>query len=438
MSGYRPFLHSIVASLIIITSTGRNIEAQDPLQGSQGDTVYQKILELEQTLKEITETISDQKQQDEFEALMKEADRLSQQEEEHKVDISKKFFSGVRQQQGLNPNISFGMDFFGGFSTSNASSITEPSDLSYGNNGFYLREAQLALVAPLDPFTRGKAFIAASSAGFVVDEVYMEWLNLPLNMNLKAGVFKSEFGFLNRYHDHALPQFDRPRVLVNMFGLGGLGGTGLATNFLLPPVIAHASSLDFSVVYGSNPQSFSSDTTAGFVFTSQFLNYYDLNASSYIEIRLSGAAGKNDLPVGDFNSYVGSAGFAYKWAPVGRAKYRSLEWKTEFLFSKREYTGGNFQSKGFYTSIHNKVGARFWLGGRIGYSEIPYDPSQSEWDYTISIDFWQSEFVLTRFQYQYNDRSITNRIEMPGPYPSDHSFIIQVAWAMGPHKHEAY
>ncbi len=111
MSGYRPFLHSIVASLIIITSTGRNIEAQDPLQGSQGDTVYQKILELEQTLKEITETISDQKQQDEFEALMKEADRLSQQEEEHKVDISKKFFSGIRQQQGLNPNISFGMDF---------------------------------------------------------------------------------------------------------------------------------------------------------------------------------------------------------------------------------------------------------------------------------------------------------------------------------------
>ena len=438
MSGYGPFLHSIIAGLMIITITVSDVVAQDTIQLSHQDTLYQKVLELEKSLNEINKTISEQNQKDEFETLMKEADRLSSQQEEVKVDVSKKYFSGVRQQQGLNPNISFGMDFFGGVSTSDASSISEPSDLGYGNNGFFLREAQLSLVAPLDPFTRGKAFIAASSEGFVVDEVYMEWLNLPLNMNLKAGVFKSEFGFLNRFHDHALPQFDRPRVLVNMFGTGGLGGAGLASNFLLPPVIAHASSLDISVVYGSNPQSFSSESEAGFVFTSQFLNYYDLSASSYLEIRLSGAAGKNDLPVGEFNSYVGSAGIAYKWAPVGREKYRSLEWKTEFLYGLREYAGGSYKSKGFYSNIHNKLGARFWLGGRIGYSELPYDPSQSEWDYTISIDFWQSEFVLTRFQYQYNNRDIVNRIEIPGPYPSDHSFIIQVAWAMGPHKHEAY
>ncbi|MEN8227779.1 MAG: hypothetical protein ABFS38_06450 [Bacteroidota bacterium] len=429
MSGYGPLLHSIIVCLIVITISGRDVEAQDTLQVVHRDTVYQKILELEQTLKEINKTISEQNKKDEFEALMKEADRLSTQQEEHKVDLSKKYFSGIRQQQGLNPNISFGMDFFGGVSTSNASSISEPSDLSYGNNGFFLREAQLSLIAPLDPFTRGKAFIAATPEGIIVDEVYMEWLNLPLSMNLKAGFFKSEFGFLNRYHDHALPQFDRPRVLVNMFGTGGIGGAGLATNFLLPQVIAHASSLDVSLVYGSNPQSFSPDTAAGFVFTSQFLNYYDLSASSYLEVRLSGAAGKNDLPVGEYNSYVGSAGIAYKWAPVGKEKYRTLEWKTEFLYGVREYPGGTYQSKGFYSSVHNKLGARFWLGGRIGYSEIPYDPSQSEWDYTVSLDFWQSEFVLTRFQYQYNNRNFN---------PSDHSFIIQVAWAMGPHKHEAY
>jgi hypothetical protein len=438
MSGNRPFLHSIVAGLIIIMTTGGNVEAQDTVRADPGDTTYQKILELEQTLNEITKTIAEQNQQDEFEALLKEADRLSTQQEELGVDLSKKYFSGVRQQQGLNPNISFGMDFFGGVSTSDADFISEPGDLGYGNNGFYLREAELSLIAPLDPYTRGKAFISAGQSGFSVDEVYLEWLNLPLSMNLKAGLFKPEFGFLNRYHDHALPQFDRPRVLVNMFGTMGLGGAGLACNFLLPPVIAHATYLDFSLIYGSNPQSFRSDSTAGFMFTGQFLNYYDLSAGSYIEIRLSGAAGKNDIPDGDFNSYVGGAGIAYKWAPVGREKYRTLEWKTEFLYGYREYTGGNHKSKGFYSSLHNKLSPRFWLGGRVGYSEIPYDPSQTEWDFTLSVDFWQSEFVLTRFQYQYNDRNMVNRIEMPGPYPSDHSFTIQVVWAMGPHKHEAY
>jgi hypothetical protein len=438
MSGNRPFRHLIIAGVIIIMVFGASAEAQDSVRVSSEDTIYHKILELEHTVQELNETINRLNQKDELESLMEEADRLSAQEETHQVDLSKKYFSGVRQQQGLNPNISFGMDFYGGISSSDASSISETSDINYGNNGFYLREAQLSLVAPLDPFTRGKAFLSATPEGFYVDEVYMEWLNLPLGMNLKAGYFKSEFGFLNRYHDHALPQFDRPRVLINMFGTAGLGGTGIATNFLLPPVIAHASSLDFSLLYGSNPQSFRSDSTAGFMFSGLFLNYYDLSPTSYIEIRISGAAGKNDIPDMDGHTYVGSAGIAFKWAPPGREKYRSLEWKTEFLYGHREYDGGVFRSKGFYSSIHNKVTSRCWVGGRIGYSEIPYDPTQSEWDFTLSFDFWQSEFVLTRFQYQYNSRAIADRIEIPGPYPSDHTLIVQVCWAMGPHKHDAY
>ena len=438
MSGYGLFWHSICAGLLIITFAGGFVEAQDTIRTIPEDTLYQRILELEHSLNEINKTLAEQNQKNEFEALMEEADRLSNQQEEHKVDLSKKYFSGVRQQQGLNPNISFGMDFFGAISSSNASSITEPSDISYGSDGFYLREAQLGLEAPLDPFTRGKAFLSATPEGFFVDEVYLEWLNLPLSMNLKAGLFKSEFGFLNRYHDHALPQFDRPRVLVNYFGTGGLGGSGIATNFMLPPVIAHASSLDFSAIYGNNPQSFRSDSTEGFMFTGQLLNYYDLSASSYIEIRISGAAGINDLPDGDYNSYVGSVGIAYKWAPVGREKYRTLEWKTEYLYGYREYGEGAHRSQGFYSSIQNKLSPRLWLGGRIGYSELPYDPSQMEWDYAILFDFWQSEFVLTRIQYQYNQRNIVDRTEVSGPYPSDHSFTIQVCWAMGPHKHAAY
>ena len=115
-----------------------------------------------------------------------------------------------------------------------------------------------------------------------------------------------------------------------------------------------------------------------------------------------------------------------------------LEWKTEFLYGYREFPGEAHHSKGFYSSIQNKLGARFWLGGRIGYSELPYDPSQHEWDYTLSLDFWQSDFVCTRIQYQYNDRNITHRKDLEGPFPSEHSFTIQVNWAMGPHKHEAY
>ena len=157
------------------------------------DSTNQRILELEETVRAINEMIRARKQQDEMQKLLDDADRLSSEQEEQKIDVSKKFFSGVRQQQGLNPNISFAVDFFGGISSSNTSSICEPSDISYGNNGFFLREAQMSFIAPLDPFTRGKGFISATPQGISVDEAYLEWINLPLNANLKVGVFNAEF-----------------------------------------------------------------------------------------------------------------------------------------------------------------------------------------------------------------------------------------------------
>jgi hypothetical protein len=428
----------ILTGLVFTAASFPGITAQDTVSDLKNDSIQLRLLELERTVTELSNTLAEQKKKDGMDLLLREADRLSAEQEKTQIDVSKKYFSGARQQQGLNPNISFEMDFFGSISSSGTGPESKPSDFSYGNNGFYLREAQLSLQAPLDPFTRGKAFISATPTGISVDEVYMEWLNLPLAMNLKAGFFKSEFGLLNRYHDHALPQFDRPRALVNLFGNEGLEGAGIEANFLLPAVIAHVTSLDVSLLYGSNSQSFASDSAKNLMLTGQFLNYYDLSASSYIEVRLSGAGGQTDYPGAHLNSFVGSAGVSYKWAPVGREKYRTVEWKTEVLYSYRELPQGHHQSKGFYSSLHCKAGARFWLGGRVGYSELPYDPSQSEWNYAVAVDFWQSEFVLTRLQYQFNDTNIYERKEMAGPFPGGHSLILQVCWAMGPHKHEAY
>jgi len=129
MLRYGLSLRIIISSLIINITTFLVVQAQDTLQIQDSpqrespDSIYQKILELEKSVNELNTILVEQKQEDELEALLKEADRLSMQEKEQKIDLSKKYFSGVRQQQGLNPNISFGMDFFGGVSTSNASSI---------------------------------------------------------------------------------------------------------------------------------------------------------------------------------------------------------------------------------------------------------------------------------------------------------------------------
>ncbi|KPK88213.1 MAG: hypothetical protein AMS27_00205 [Bacteroides sp. SM23_62_1] len=408
-----------------------------PMDGQ--DSLFMRMKILESEVQKLQQELKNLQEEDEIKKLLEEAEKLSIQPEEEKLDISKRYYSGARQQQGLNPNISFGVDFFAGLSTYDKTDYNTPGEIIYGNNGFFLREAQLSFIAPLDPFTRGKGFFATSGTGVDVDEVYLEWLNLPLNMNLKAGFFRPEFGFLNRYHDHALPQFDRPKGLINLFGKEGLAGAGLASIIMLPKFLfSDATSIELSALMGDNNQSFTNKKVGEFIFTGQLLNYYDLSPSSYIELRLSSAGGKNDQPGGNYSSYVTGAGITFKWAPVGREKYRTIDWKNEFLYSFHGYVDGYYRSMGFYSSIQNKLGARFWLNGRIGYSEIPYDPSQFEWDFTVCLDFWESEFVFTRFQYQYNYRETGIRKDLTGPFPNDHLFIIQVVWAMGPHKHEAY
>jgi hypothetical protein len=424
-----PMSQSLRDSLAYLKIELIQIKAQNKIISTRLDSLISELNQKEKLAEQETD----------LKRLQDEANKLSALEEEKEIDLSKKFQSGVRRQQGLNPNISLGGDFFCAISSSNDEFITEPGEKSYGNNGFFMREIELGLEAPLDPFSRGKTFISITKNAICLDEAYMELLNLPLKMNLKIGIFNSEFGPLNRYHDHALPQFDRPRALVNFFSNKQLGGTGLSSSFMLPEIgLADASTFDLTVVRGHQTEdnfSFDSNTL---LYIGQFKNFYDISKDSYFEIRLSGVTGQNPSEGSNF-SYVGSLGLIYKWVPIGREKYRTFDWKTELLYSSRRENTGTIRSKGFYTTMQNKLNARFWIGARVGYSELPFDEKQHEWDYSINLDFWQSEFVFIRIQYQYNRRHIYSmEPDTPVLLPDDHSVIIQVNWAMGPHKHEAY
>lgn len=416
-------------SLALLKMEISRLKEQNKVFGSRLDSLISA-----QSISAITEDIDD-----DIKKLLEEASLLSEKEEVEEEHVNKRFLSGVRQQQGLNPNISLGGDFFGGLSSSGNEYISDEGDVLYGNNGFFLREVELGLESALDPFTRGKTFISITKDAISIEEAYMEWLNLPLNMNLKVGIFYSEFGPLNRYHDHALPQFDRPRALVNLFSNKGLGGAGAATSFMLPRLLfADASTLDLTVLRGTETGDRFSFADKSFLYIGQFKNFYDIDQNSYFEFRLSGVTGKNPSEGGNY-SYIGSLGLSYKWVPMGREKYRTFDWKTELLYSHRNENDGDIGAMGFYSSVQNKLNARFWIGGRIGYSELPFYPDQNEWDYTLNLDFWQSEFVFTRLQYQYNNRKNVFSPNFPSnPLPNDHSVILQICWAMGPHKHEAY
>ncbi len=394
-----------------------------------------KLKELEELIAEIRARLGQQEQEDELQALLASAEQLGAQEKEVEEGVGKRFTTGLRQLAVFNPGISLTGDFYGGVSTSKHDIITTGVDeVSDANNNFYMREIELSVQAPLDPFTRGKTFFVFAEDEIELEEGYMDWLNLPLRSNLKVGFFRPEFGLLNRYHSHAFPQFDRPRVMANFFGSEGLRGFGLEADFLLPSIFAQAQNIAFSVIKSGSGLTFTDTGKYNLVYTGYLKNYYDITDETYIEWIVSGAAGKNDADE-DLNSYVGGLGITIKWVPASRALYRTVDWKSEFFIGKRETFGDDINSFGFYSSIQNKLNRRFVLGARIGYSEFPSDKNQTEKDFRINLNFWQSEYVLVRFQYSYTERNmmVDNLV-----LPNDSSFLVHFVWAMGPHKHAAY
>ncbi|MFO7852301.1 MAG: hypothetical protein ACQERS_08845 [Bacteroidota bacterium] len=407
-----------------------------PQEETVPDTIdYQDLVK---RIEKLEAMVEESKKEDELARLLEEAEMLTGKQKAEEVDASKKFYTGARQQQGLNPNLSVLGDFFGSVSSKSDELTSEPGDRTHGSNGLFMRSLEMSFVASLDPFARGKAFLDITEEGVSIEEAYMEILNMPFNMSLKGGVFFPEFGLLNRHHTHALPQFDRPRVCVNYFGLDGFNGMGAAVNMMLPRILfADASSFDFSVININDNLSYSSNKSVNLAYVGHWKNYYDISNASYFEYVLSAIAGTND-ELSQTRTYIGSLGLHYKWEPPGTAKYKSLDWKTELYYGFNETPFGIVRSKGFYSLVHRKINARMWVGGRIGYSEMPYDDDQYEWDFSLNFDFWQSEFVFYRIQYQYNSRNIAYLPGIAQSYPSNHTVVVQFSWAMGPHKHEAY
>jgi hypothetical protein len=241
-----------------------------------------KIEELEKIILELKAKIEKAEKESELRKLQEEAQRLAGQKKEDEAEKEeRKFYSGLRQHSVLNPNISLGGDYYYAYGRSKSRYNRERSEISWGTGQFFMRELELSFEAALDPYSRSKAFIGLGEEGVGVEEGYMELLNLPLNMNLKLGKYKTQFGVINRYHCHALPQFERPLVMTNFFSNETLKGVGVAANFLLPSLTAHVNELDLEVMTGGADSSFTSDGKHNIVYITHLKNYWDLNRSTY-------------------------------------------------------------------------------------------------------------------------------------------------------------
>src|SRR2546427_536447 len=95
-------------------------------------------------------------------------------------------------------------------------------------DNFDPREFEIGFQSALDPYSTTKIFVSLEDGAISVEEGYAYWTGLPGRIRLDVGKFRQQFGELNRWHLHAVPETEYPLALTRYLGDDGLSGTGLS------------------------------------------------------------------------------------------------------------------------------------------------------------------------------------------------------------------
>ncbi|HEX6861196.1 MAG TPA: hypothetical protein VF414_00175 [Thermoanaerobaculia bacterium] len=315
-----------------------------------------------------------------------------------------------RNLNRLNPEISVTGDMVGFYS-------------DQGREDFDAREFELNFQSALDPFSLTKWTLAFSpEEGVDIEEGYISYTNLPGGLGLTAGKFRQNFGAINRWHLHALPQLDYPLALQTYFGDEGLAQTGIRANWLLPRPWASANEVTLELTDGES-DAFGGESFENLVGLAHLKNYWDIGEAVYAELGLSGISGNDSQVLG--------TDFTFHWQPPSRAKYREITWRTEVLRSDRDDEEGiGHQAWGGYSYLEGLLAQSLYAGVRYDRVEDPLDPERVTWGVFPNLTWWQSEYVRLRGEYGFVKDDLTGEKE--------NRFSLQLTWAAGPHKHEIY
>ncbi|MCG5525383.1 TonB-dependent receptor [Ectothiorhodospira haloalkaliphila] len=150
----------------------------------------------------------------------------------------------VTSGSAFNPDISVIVDtvYFNEFS----GHVDDPAGFEAGHDhghgghdhghdldeGFNLREIELAFSASVDNYFDAFVMLALDEHDIEVEEAYATTRNLPAGLQIKAGKFLSDIGYINSQHPHDWAFVDRPLVNEFLFGDHGLQETGVQLTWM--------------------------------------------------------------------------------------------------------------------------------------------------------------------------------------------------------------
>jgi hypothetical protein len=361
------------------------------------------------------------------------------------------FVGRQRSLQALNPEISVNSDVFGHINKDDTS-----------EDNFFAREFEISIVSNLDPFSRAKVFIShhneggelspfeegphdhseqKGGLGFGVEEGYVEWVGLPGGLGVKLGKFFQQFGQLNRWHSHALPFQTRSLPHVSFIGPESLAQTGASVHWLAPfGGVSGTYEATLEVTRSENEMLFGE--SSGLSVLGHINGFWNLSSSTDLDLGFSWINGTFTADERSLNRNLYGTEAAITWRPPGRSRYRGVSLRGGIMAVDRVGSGSGHEEEheeehelsdrafGFWGMGEVRLTESWLVGARAGRSGSPEDLDETAWLFSPTLSWWQSEYVRLRLEYDLLGRSF-----MDG---KEGRLLLQVTFAMGPHKHETY
>jgi len=347
-----------------------------------------------------------------------------------------------------NPAVSFVVDTLGF-----ANSHRDPTDNTANKgNGFDIQDAELFISAPIDPFLRGYATIAASTQdAFGVEEAALVTTALPWNLQLKGGRFFADVGRFSSYHPEALPFVDRPPSIARMIG-GEAKAEGAELSWLAPlPIFAQLTVGAYNSIGAAafdNPEAFGFPTGlrsfSDLTYLARPLLYLDLTEELNVEL-----GGTYFGVPHDHDRSLYGLDVTLRHQPGTQGFYQGTTVGAEWMWNDQRFAGANpvlnpstavplldalgnpvlqpgrFARNGGYVYFESFFARSFSVGARFDYAEDVLGAVNRLLTSSAFLTWMPSEFQRLRFQFD----------TFSGSGESDQRYTLQWTAFIGSHSH---
>jgi hypothetical protein len=343
-------------------------------------------------------------------------------------------------QTTLNPDISFIPRFL--LETSDGDRL--PDHRVFSRPDFSFQELEMVVSAYLNPFAKADVVLTlpgpdVEEGKLGLEEVYASVVRgLPLDLNLRFGKYRAEFGKLNPVHPHAWPFVTQPLVAERFLGEEGLNDLGISASTLLPTGDVYTR-LNIDLLRGGaiGEAAGTPDTTGAkplYALAGRLMGFFTLDDESDLEVGVSGLTGIHD-PYNRDRFWYANLDAKYKYRP---SLYTSLTVQGEYLLNMRDVqtddagtpVRNSLTTSGMYLYADFQFLKIFSIGSRYDWSASPYSADDRAAAVAVFAGYYPVEETLgLRLQYQHT------RVEAPGADTRVvNALALQVLCSLGPHK----